>query len=284
MSVGLVVVEALVRRGLWALAAGHFAEARLAWAVSARVGAANRTGQARLWPHLGEDFSAYSPRATLRTVSPGEAPYDEFPCRGRLTIRYVEDEDLEYYLREPDDVPYVGEPDPDECHVGVELSEGDEGPVDSVVAYDKASLFDPARPFVNRAGIRPGSTLRQLLAAFRLTVDDVECHGSNFHGALCSLDDVDGLLFVVDHEDELHVTESWLDRAIVSFDVVPSSEEDDADAAIASFMAITGSSDENTARFWVDAAGGNVELAVGNFLNGNNAGGGAAPPPQDDSE
>ena len=57
----------------------------------------------------------------------------------------------------------------------------------------------------------------------------------------------------------------------------------DADAAIASFMAITGSADENTARFWVDAAGGNVELAVGNFLDGNNAGGGAAPPPQDDA-
>ena len=232
---------------------------------------------------LGEDFSTYSPRATLRTV--GEAPYYQFPCRGRLTIRYVEDEDLEYYLREPDDVPYVGEPDPDECHVGVELSEGDEGPVDSVVAYDKASLFDPARPFVNRAGIRPGSTLRQLLAAFRLTLDDVECHGSNWHGPLCSLDDVDGLLFVVERQNgEDAVMESWLDRAIVSFDVVPSSEEDDADAAIASFMAITGSSDENTARFWVDAAGGNVELAVGNFLNGNNAGGGAAPPPQDDSE
>ena len=233
---------------------------------------------------LGEDFSTYSPRATLRTV--GEAPYYQFPCRGRLTIRYVEDEDLEYYLREPDDVPYVGEPDPDECHVGVELSEGDEGHVDYVVAYDKdASLFDPARPFVNRAGIRPGSTLRQLLAAFRLTLDDVECHGSNWHGPLCSLDDVDGLLFVVERQNgEDAVTESWLDRAIVSFDVVPSSEEDDADAAIASFMAITGSSDENTARFWVDAAGGKVELAVGNFLNGNNAGGGAAPPPQDDSE
>ena len=57
----------------------------------------------------------------------------------------------------------------------------------------------------------------------------------------------------------------------------------DADAAIASFMAITGSADENTARFWVDAAGGNVELAVGNFLDGNNAGGGGAPPPQDDA-
>ena len=64
------------------------------------------------------------------------------------------------------------------------------------------------------------------------------------------------------HNGEDDVTESWLDRAIVSFDVVPSSEEDDADAAIASFMAITGSSDENTARFWVDAAGGNVELAA----------------------
>ena len=36
-------------------------------------------------------------------------------------------EDLEYYLRDPGDTPYVGEPDPDECHVGVELSEGDEG-------------------------------------------------------------------------------------------------------------------------------------------------------------
>ena len=56
----------------------------------------------------------------------------------------------------------------------------------------------------------------------------------------------------------------------------------DADAAIASFMAITGSADENTARFWVDAAGGNVELAVGNFLDGNNNPGGAAPP-QDDA-
>ena len=175
---------------------------------------------------LGEDFSAYSPRATLRAV--GEAPYDEFPRRGRLTMRYVEDEDLEYYLREPDDVPYVGEPDPDECHVGVELSEGDEGRVDSVVAYDKASLFDPARPWLNSAGIRPGSTLRQLLAAFRLTLDDVECHGSNWHGPLCSLDDVDGLFFVVErHDGEDVVTESWLDRAIVSFDVVPSSEEEE---------------------------------------------------------
>jgi len=228
-------VEALVPRGLWALAAGHFAEARLAWAVSARVGAANRTGQARLWPHLGEDFSAYSPRATLRTVSPGEAPYDEFPCRGRLTIRYVEDEDLEYYLREPDDVPYVGEPDPDECHVGVELSEGDTGHVDYVVAYfNDATLFDPARPFVNRAGIRPGSTLRQLLAAFRLTVDDAVNQGGNWHGPLCSLDGVDGLLFVVERaaydvapqgEDP---TESWLDFAIVSFDVrFPWSEEEE---------------------------------------------------------
>ena len=181
---------------------------------------------------LGEDFSAYSPRATLRTV--GEAPYDEFPCRGRLTIRYVEDEDLEYYLREPDDVPYVGEPDPDECHVGVELSEGDTGHVDYVVAYfNDATLFDPARPFVNRAGIRPGSTLRQLLAAFRLTVDDAVNQGGNWHGPLCSLDGVDGLLFVVERaaydvapqgEDP---TESWLDRAIVSFDVVPSSEEEE---------------------------------------------------------
>ena len=184
---------------------------------------------------LGEDFSTYSPRATLRTVSPGEAPYDEFPCRGRLTIRYVEDEDLEYYLREPDDVPYVGEPDPDECHVGVELSEGDTGHVDYVVAYfNDATLFDPARPFVNRAGIRPGSTLRQLLAAFRLTVDDAVNQGGNWHGPLCSLDGVDGLLFVVERaaydvapqgEDP---TESWLDFAIVSFDVrFPWSEEEE---------------------------------------------------------
>ena len=72
-----------------------------------------------------------------------------------------------------------------------------------------------------------------MLAAFRLTVDDVECHGSNWHGPLCSLDDVDGLFFVVEraafdvaennrYED---VTERWLDFAIVSFDVL-SSEED----------------------------------------------------------
>jgi hypothetical protein len=174
---------------------------------------------------LGEDFSAYGPRATLRTV--GEAPYDEFPRRGRLTVRSAGDEDLEYYLREPDDVPYVGEPDPDECHVGVELSEGDEGPVDCVVAYSNhGSLFDPARPWLNSAGIRPGCTLRQLLAAFRLTVDDVECWGGNFHGPLCELDGVDGLLFVVENTDGLQVvTESWLDRAIVSFDVHSLSEE-----------------------------------------------------------
>merc|ERR1712216_240352 len=116
-----------------------------------------------------------------------------------------------------------------------------------------------------------GSTLRQLLAAFRLTLDDVECHGSNWHGPLCSLDDVDGLFFVVERQNgEDNVTESWLDRAIVSFDVVPLSDEEDAEAAIASFMAITGSSEENTARFWVDTAGGNVELSVSNFLDGNN--------------
>ena len=174
---------------------------------------------------IGEDFAAYSPRATLRAV--GEAPYDEFPRRGRLTIRSAGDEDLEYYVREPDDVPYVGEPDPDECHVGVELSEGDEGPVDCVAAYSNhGSLFDPARPSLNRAGIRPGATLRQLLAAFRLTVDDVECWGGNFHGPLCELDGVDGLLFVVENTDGLQVvTESWLDRAIVSFDVHSSSED-----------------------------------------------------------
>ena len=172
---------------------------------------------------LGEDFSAYSPRATLRTG--GEAPYDEFPRRGRLTIRSGA-EDLEYYLKD-DDIPYVGEPDPDECHVGVELSEGDEGPVDCVVAYSNhGSLFDAARPWLNRAGIRPGATLRQLLAAFRLTVDDVECWGGSFHGPLCELDGVDGLLFVVErHDGEDVVTESWLDRAIVSFDVHSLSEE-----------------------------------------------------------
>ena len=223
MSLGLVVVEALVPRGLWAL--WHFAEARLARALSARVGAAHRTGQARLWPPLGEDFSAYSPRATLRTG--GEAPYDEFPRRGRLTIRSGA-EDLEYYLKD-DDIPYVGEPDPDECHVGVELSEGDSGHVDYVAAYDQdASLFDPARPFVNRAQIRPGATLRQLVAAFRLTLDDVVDQGGNWHGPLCGLDGVDGLLFVVErHNGEDVVTESWLDRAIVSFDVVPSSEEEE---------------------------------------------------------
>ena len=172
---------------------------------------------------LGEDFSAYSPRATLRTG--GEAPYDEFPRRGRLTIRSGA-EDLEYYLKD-DDIPYVGEPDPDECHVGVELSEGDSGHVDYVAAYDEdASLFDPARPFVNRAQIRPGATLRQLVAAFRLTLDDVECWGGNFHGPLCELDGVDGPLFVVENTDGLQVvTESWLDRAIVSFDVHSLSEE-----------------------------------------------------------
>ena len=172
---------------------------------------------------LGEDFSAYSPRTTLRTG--GEAPYDEFPRRGRLTIRSGA-EDLEYYLKD-DDIPYVGEPDPDECHVGVELSEGDSGHVDYVAAYDQdASLFDPARPFVNRAQIRPGATLRQLVAAFRLTLDDVVDQGGNWHGPLCGLDGVDGLLFVVErHDGEDVVTESWLDRAIVSFDVHSSSED-----------------------------------------------------------
>ena len=232
MSVGLVIVEALVPRGLWALAAGHFAEARLARALSARVGSANRTGQARLWPHLGEDFSAYSPRAT---PGDGEASDDdEFPPRGRLTVRYGEDDDLtlEYYLRD-DDIPYTGEPDPDEYHLGVDWPE--EGRIDYVVAYfNDATLFDPARPFVNRAGIRPGSTLRQLLAAFRLTVDDAVNQGGNWHGPLCSLDGVDGLLFVVERaaydvapqgEDP---TESWLDFAIVSFDVrFPWSEEEE---------------------------------------------------------
>ena len=190
-------------------------------------------GKCALGLTLGEDFSAYSPRATLRTV--GEAPYDEFPCRGRLTIRSAgeeDDEDLEYYLRDPGDVPYVGEPDPDECHVGVDWTEeGIEFPIDYVVAYDNdASLFDPARPWLNSAGIRPGSTLRQLLAAFRLTLDDVECVGGNWHGPLCRLDDVDGLFFVVErHNGEDVVTESWLDRTIVSFDVVPSSEEEEGE-------------------------------------------------------
>ena len=63
-----------------------------------------------------------------------------------------------------------------------------------------------------------------MLAAFRLTVDDVEYYGGNWHGPLCKLDDVDGLLFVVDHDNELNVTESWLDCTIVSFDVHSLSE------------------------------------------------------------
>jgi len=69
-----------------------------------------------------------------------------------------------------------------------------------------------------------------LLAAFRLTVDDVECWGGNFHGPLCELDGVDGLLFVVENTDGLQVvTESWLDRAIVSFDVHSLSEEEEGE-------------------------------------------------------
>ena len=95
MSVGLVVVEALVPRGLWALAAGHFAEAPLAGRYQRAWTLRIEPGKRACGLTLGEDFSAYSPRG-LRTV--GEAPYDEFPRRGRLTIRYVEDEDLEILL------------------------------------------------------------------------------------------------------------------------------------------------------------------------------------------
>jgi len=54
-----------------------------------------------------------------------------------------------------------------------------------------------------------------------------------------------------------------------------------ADANISSFMAITGSGDAAAAAFWLDAAGGNVELAVGNFLDGNSGG---APAPQSDAD
>ena len=54
-----------------------------------------------------------------------------------------------------------------------------------------------------------------------------------------------------------------------------------ADANISSFMAITGSGDSAAAAFWLDAAGGNVELAVGNFLDGNSGG---APAPQSDAD
>ena len=69
-----------------------------------------------------------------------------------------------------------GSVDPNECHVGVYLSENEDNRIDTVVAYSNhGSLFDPARPWLNRAGIRPRATLRQLLAAFRLTLDDVEC-------------------------------------------------------------------------------------------------------------
>ncbi len=65
-----------------------------------------------------------------------------------------------------------------------------------------------------------------MVAAFRLTLDDVEDNGGNWHGPLCGLDGVDGRLFVVErHDGEDVVTESWLDRAIVSFDVVPSEED-----------------------------------------------------------
>ena len=64
-------------------------------------------------------------------------------------------------------------------------------------------------------------------------------------------------------EDD-NVAESWLDRAIVSFDVVPSSEEDDADAAIASFMAITGSSDENTGALRRDGSTQNCRGSIKN--------------------
>ena len=66
-----------------------------------------------------------------------------------------------------------------------------------------------------------------MVAAFRLTLDDVVDQGGNWHGPLCGLDGVDGLLFVVErHDGEDVVTESWLDRAIVSFDVHSSAEEE----------------------------------------------------------
>ena len=76
MSVGLVVVGSGTSRTLGLGDRGISPGSRAAWAISARVGAANRTGQARLGLTLGEGFSTYSPRATLRTV--GEAPFTNF--------------------------------------------------------------------------------------------------------------------------------------------------------------------------------------------------------------
>ena len=216
---------------------------RSAWSL--RIEAGTRA----LGLAFGEDFSAYSPRATPDGGETSESDEDEFPHRGRLTVRDMGDErdsddssdaddssddalDLEYYM-EVDD----GErgPDPNEVNVGVYLTENNR--IDCVVAYwSLGSLFDPARPWLNRAGIRRGCTLRQLLAAFRLAIHDVDCLGINWYGPLCGLDGVDGLRFVLDNEDhrgEMDVAESWLDFEIFSFYVhssgeedVPSSEED----------------------------------------------------------
>jgi len=47
-----------------------------------------------------------------------------------------------------------------------------------------------------------------------------------------------------------------------------------ADEATANFMAFTGCADPSTASFYLDAAGGNLEMAVGNFMDQGGGGGG----------
>ena len=189
---------------------------------------------------LGADFSAYSPRGHPDSGEMSELEEEEeFHRRGRLTVRNMGDErdsddssdaddssddaiDLKYCLHYDDAEDYDGGAvDPNEINVGVYLSENEDNRIDTVVAYcNHGSLFDPARPWLNRAGLRPGSTLRQMLAAFRLTIDDVECHGNNYTGPICSLDSVDGLRFGLDNEENWEdddVAESWNDFEILMF-------------------------------------------------------------------
>ena len=207
---------------------------RIAWTL--RI----EPGVGALGLAIGADFSAYSPRGHPDSGEMSELEEEEeFHRRGRLTVRNMGDErdsddssdaddssddaiDLKYCLHYDDAEDYDGGAvDPNEINVGVYLSENEDNRIDTVVAYcNHGSLFDPARPWLNRAGLRPGSTLRQMLAAFRLTIDDVECHGNNYTGPICSLDSVDGLRFGLDNEENWEdddVAESWNDFEILMF-------------------------------------------------------------------
>ena len=190
-------------------------------------------GKRALGLTLGVDFKAsYHPVSTSSSTEGEESDGEEVPSLGSVTIS---DPSGEVPIQEFNIDYRVGDDDPDAETGGLdaEVYLTPDGRLDAVAVYaHDGTLFEPARPWVNRAGIYPGSTLRRVLEAYRLTIGDVDNSGGGRDGPIFTLGGVHGLHFELELFDEDDIfqepADTWLDFPVLSFYVIPDRSSGDS--------------------------------------------------------